>query len=78
MGDIELQGWAPRGGEQRPNDAESFEASKKVACSPEKREQEHTMAVYGETGEIAMNDGRIKILSIPLFAATGRVSTAIV
>lgn len=36
------------------------------------------MAVYGETGEVAMNDGRIEIPSIPLFAASGRVSTAIV
>lgn len=36
------------------------------------------MAVYGETGEVAMNDRRIEIFSIPLFAASGRVSTAIV
>ncbi|EJC71387.1 hypothetical protein Rleg5DRAFT_7245 [Rhizobium leguminosarum bv. viciae WSM1455] len=36
------------------------------------------MAVYGETGEVAMNDGHIEILSILRFAASGRVSTAIV
>ncbi|MBY5798947.1 hypothetical protein [Rhizobium leguminosarum] len=51
---------------------------KKVEPCPDNREQEHPMAVYGETGEVAMNDGRIEILSIPLFAASGRVSTAIV
>ncbi|MBB3166247.1 hypothetical protein GYN07_29500 (plasmid) [Rhizobium leguminosarum bv. viciae 248] len=51
---------------------------KKVEPCPNNREQEHPMAVYGETGEVAMNDGRIEILSIPLFAASGRVSTAIV
>ncbi|MBY5717417.1 hypothetical protein HFO33_12650 [Rhizobium leguminosarum] len=51
---------------------------KKVEPCPDDREQEHPMAVYGETGEVAMNDGRIEILSIPLFAASGRVSTAIV
>lgn len=36
------------------------------------------MAVYVATGEVAMNDGRIEIHSILLFAASGRVSTAIV
>ncbi|MBY3136653.1 MULTISPECIES: hypothetical protein [Rhizobium] len=51
---------------------------KKIEPCPNNREQEHPMAVYGETGEVAMNDGRIEILSIPLFAASGRVSTAIV
>ncbi|MBY5813333.1 hypothetical protein [Rhizobium leguminosarum] len=51
---------------------------KKVEPCPDNREQEHPMAVYGETGEVAMNDDRIEILSIPLFAASGRVSTAIV
>ncbi|MBY5835629.1 hypothetical protein J3P71_30305 (plasmid) [Rhizobium leguminosarum] len=51
---------------------------KKVEPCPNNREQEHPTAVYGETGEVAMNDGRIEILSIPLFAASGRVSTAIV
>ncbi|NKM69960.1 hypothetical protein [Rhizobium laguerreae] len=51
---------------------------KKIEPCPNNREQEHPMAVYGETGEVAMNDGRIEILSTPLFAASGRVSTAIV
>ncbi|MBY3443846.1 hypothetical protein [Rhizobium laguerreae] len=51
---------------------------KKVEPCPDNREQEHPMAVYGETGEVAMNDVRIEILSIPLFAARGRFSTAIV
>ncbi|MBY3273425.1 hypothetical protein HFN88_33240 [Rhizobium laguerreae] len=51
---------------------------KKVEPCPDNREQEHPMAVYGETGEVAMNDGRIEIVSIPLFAASGRFSTAIV
>ncbi|MFF0946486.1 hypothetical protein ACFYE9_02060 [Rhizobium leguminosarum] len=51
---------------------------KKVEPCSDNREQEHPMAVYGETGEVAMNDRRIEIFSIPLFAASGRVSTAIV
>ncbi|ANP90351.1 hypothetical protein [Rhizobium leguminosarum] len=51
---------------------------KKVEPCPDSREQEHPMAVYGETGEVAMNDSRIEILSNPFFAASGRVSTAIV
>ncbi|MBY3049785.1 hypothetical protein [Rhizobium laguerreae] len=51
---------------------------KKVEPCPDNREQEHPMAVCGETGEVAMNDVRIEILSIPLFAASGRFSTAIV
>ncbi|NKK77689.1 hypothetical protein [Rhizobium leguminosarum] len=52
---------------------------KKVEPCPDSREQEHPIIVYGQTGEVAMNnDGRIHILSISLFAASGRVSTAIV
>ncbi len=51
---------------------------KKVEACPDNREQEHPLAVYGETGEVAMNDGHIEILSILRFAASGRVSTAIV
>jgi hypothetical protein len=36
------------------------------------------MAVYGETGEVAMNNGHIEILSVRLLAATSRAFTAIV
>ncbi|MGO8072955.1 hypothetical protein AB9F41_10645 [Rhizobium leguminosarum] len=57
---------------------QALRLSKKVEPCPDSREQEHSMTVYGETGEVAMNDGRIEILSILLFAANGRVSTAIV
>ncbi|MBB5667726.1 hypothetical protein GGI64_005392 [Rhizobium leguminosarum] len=50
----------------------------KVEPSPDNREQEYTPAVYGKTGEVAMNDGRSKILSVPLVAAGSRASIAIV
>ncbi|MBX5155948.1 MULTISPECIES: hypothetical protein [unclassified Rhizobium] len=51
---------------------------KKVEPSPVNREPEHTPVVYGETGEVAMNDGQSDILSVPLVAASGRSSTALV
>jgi hypothetical protein len=57
---------------------QAFRLPKKIEPCPDNREQEHPMAVYGETGEVAMNDGRIEILSIPLFAASGCASTTIV
>ncbi|WHO76290.1 hypothetical protein [Rhizobium sp. BT03] len=51
---------------------------RKVEPSPDNREQEHALAVYGETGEVAMNDDHADILSVPLTAAGGRASAAIV
>ncbi|WP_246724651.1 hypothetical protein [Rhizobium phaseoli] len=51
---------------------------KKVEPSPHSWEQEHPLAVYGETGEVAMNDGQSDILPMPPVAAGGRTSTAIV
>ncbi|UIY27808.1 hypothetical protein LZK76_34290 (plasmid) [Rhizobium leguminosarum] len=72
---MEFQRWGfHAGGEQRPDDAASFEASEKVEPSPDNREQEDTMTVYGGTGEAAMNDGHTEIL----FLASNRASTAIV
>ncbi|MBX5195957.1 hypothetical protein HJB82_11600 [Rhizobium sp. NZLR10] len=50
---------------------------KKVEPSPVNREPD-TPVVYGETGEVAMNDGQSDILSVPLVAASGRSSTALV
>ncbi|MDR9761182.1 hypothetical protein RJJ37_16370 [Rhizobium redzepovicii] len=50
----------------------------KVEPSPDNREQEYTLGVYGKTGEVAMNDGRSTILSVPLVAAGSRASIAIV
>ncbi|HWT56368.1 MAG TPA: hypothetical protein VN284_00745 [Rhizobium sp.] len=50
----------------------------KVEPSPDNREQEHTLAVYGKTGEVAMNDDRTNILSVPLVAAGDHASIAIV
>ncbi|WP_164043382.1 hypothetical protein [Rhizobium ruizarguesonis] len=64
----------PCGGEQRLDDAASFEASKKIVPSPDNREQEDTMTVYGGTGEVAMNAGHTEIL----FLASNRASIAIV
>ncbi|EJC78387.1 hypothetical protein RJJ65_08595 [Rhizobium hidalgonense] len=51
---------------------------KKVEPSPGNREQESTLAVYGETGEVAMNDGRPNIFSVSLVAAGGRASITVV
>ncbi|MDC7746443.1 MULTISPECIES: hypothetical protein [Rhizobium] len=51
---------------------------KKIEPSPDNREQELSLAVYGETGEVAMNDGHTAILSVPLVAVGGSTSTAIV
>ncbi|EJC85386.1 hypothetical protein Rleg4DRAFT_7621 [Rhizobium leguminosarum bv. trifolii WSM2297] len=50
---------------------------KKVEPSPDNREQEYTLAVYGETGEVAMNDRCPNILSVALAATGGRASGAI-
>ncbi|WP_049732945.1 hypothetical protein [Rhizobium ecuadorense] len=51
---------------------------KKAEFSPDKREQEQALAVYGKTGKIAMNDGHTDIYSLSLAAADGRASAAIV
>ncbi|PDT04660.1 hypothetical protein CO666_07890 [Rhizobium chutanense] len=51
---------------------------KKLEPSPEKRERRHSLAVCGETGEVAMNDGHTDILFAPLATAGGRPSTATV
>ncbi|MBP2448903.1 hypothetical protein [Rhizobium leguminosarum] len=51
---------------------------KKVEPSPDNREQEQTLAVYGETGEVSMNVGHTDILSVLLVAAGDRASAAIV
>jgi hypothetical protein len=63
----------PCGGEQRPDDA-ALRLPKKIVPSPDNREQEDTMTVYGGTGEVAMNAGHTEIL----FLASSRASTAIV
>ncbi|ANM14074.1 MULTISPECIES: hypothetical protein [unclassified Rhizobium] len=49
----------------------------KIEPSPDNREQQQTLAVYGETGEIAMNDAHTDILSVPLAAAGRRAWLAI-
>ncbi|MBB4236390.1 hypothetical protein [Rhizobium esperanzae] len=57
---------------------QALELPKKFEPSPDNREQRHALAVCGETGEVAMNDGHTDILSAPLAAAGGSTSTAIV
>ncbi|MGO7420273.1 hypothetical protein ACCT09_09785 [Rhizobium ruizarguesonis] len=47
---------------------------KKIVPSPDNREQEDTMTVYGGTGEVAMYAGHTEIL----FLASNRASIAIV
>ncbi|WP_037077741.1 hypothetical protein [Rhizobium sp. CCGE 510] len=42
----------------------------KIEPLPDRRELDRTLAVYGETGEVAMNDGHADILSVPLVAAS--------
>ena len=49
----------------------------KVEPSPDNREQEYTPAVYGKTGEVAMNNGRTNIRSVPLAAADTRTAIAV-
>ncbi|PCK83385.1 hypothetical protein CPT32_29540 [Rhizobium sophoriradicis] len=50
---------------------------KKVDPSPDRREQNQTETVDGETGENAMNDGVAGILSFDFFAASGRAFTVV-
>lgn len=50
---------------------------KKVDPSPARREQDQTEAVYGETGEYAMNDDLTEVLSLALFSG-GSAITAVV
>ncbi|OHV19268.1 hypothetical protein EOS93_18095 [Rhizobium sp. RMa-01] len=52
--------------------------SEKIEPSPDRREQEDTLVVYGKTGEVAMNDDCADILSVPIAAAGGRAPAAIV
>jgi hypothetical protein len=52
--------------------------TKKVAPASDNREQQDATIVYGGTGEVAMNDGRINAIFILHLAANGRVSTTVV
>ncbi|MBX4927002.1 hypothetical protein [Rhizobium binae] len=56
---------------------QALRLSKKVDPSPDRREQDQTEAVYGETGEYAMNDNLTEALSLALFAG-GCAFTAVV
>jgi hypothetical protein len=57
---------------------QALRRSRKLSAGPDNREQQHRMAVYGGTGEVAMNNGHIEILSVPLLAAATRAFTATV
>ncbi|MBB3644313.1 hypothetical protein FHX14_000472 [Rhizobium sp. BK619] len=56
----------------------AFRLPEKVEPSPKNREQVYALAVYGETREVAMNDDRTNIRSVPLAAADTRTAIAVV
>jgi hypothetical protein len=72
---MEFQRWGFHAGVNRGRmTLQALRLPIKIVPSPDNREQEDTMTVYGGTGEVAMNAGHTEIL----FLASNRASIAIV